>query len=277
MIRRYVLVTLAVVVSVLAVASSTASPSATSILQRQSEPSVREERAVPVDASQERWALEWLSSPKPVCTPEDEPESWMTCPCERVAIGEQGHLSLIRRRANGAVEQLILDPFFETGLTEPGMFALQRWPTRTSDIGVPSTEVGRLVRSRPLVELMSFGDYDHDGRATEFTLWIGNAACGHGQAVLVGVSRRNPKLHVFGTVSHPDVPLVLRPRDWESLRRSGGDATVVDFACGDHGSDQQTEVHLVTRPDGIHAERLTYACEGPRFERGRLLSRGDLQ
>lgn len=244
---------------------------------RDSRPVIREERSVLVDSSSERWALEWLSPPEPVCTPEEDPDGWMTCPCSGFAFGEQGHLALVRHRREQKDETLVLDSFFDAVVAKLGTAVLQRWPVRLGDSDVRSdADAARLVRSRPVVALMTLGDYDHDGHATEFTLKIGNVACGHDEAVVIGVSRQNPALHVFGTASHPTVPLVLQSEDWERLRRSIAGVTVVEWTCGDHGSEQQTEIRLVTRLDGIHAERLLYDCAGPQFKRGRLLSREDL-
>src|SRR6266853_992377 len=126
MTRRHTFLSLAAVALLLAVASPIASSSAVSpTLQRDSEVSIREERAVRVESSDERWALQWLSTPEPVCTPEEDPESWTTCPCGGFAIGEQGHLALTRRRPDHEVEQLVLDPFFEAVVTGPGMAVLQ--------------------------------------------------------------------------------------------------------------------------------------------------------
>ncbi|NTW50957.1 MAG: hypothetical protein HGB22_00005, partial [Chlorobiaceae bacterium] len=106
----------------------------------------------------------------------------------------------------------------------------------------------------------------------EFLLQVGAGPCGHRQTVLVGVSRTNPRLHVFGTVAHPKTPLVLeRPEAWTQFLRSKGSATVVSWPCGDHGSEEQGDVELMAEGNGIRAFRLRYSCgeEG----RGRLLER----
>jgi len=267
------LLAVVVVASVAEISPSPPDPSR----PRDSNPAVREQRLVLVESSSERWELEWTSPPEPVCTPEENPVGWMTCPCDGFEFGEQGHSALIRHRREHEDETLVLDSYFDAVVAKPGMAVLQRWPVRESDFGAQmNADFAQIVRSRPVVDLMSFADYDHDGHATEFTLKVGNLTCGHDQVVVIGVSRQNLALHVFGTASHPDVPLVLQSQDWERLRQSSGDTTVVEWTCGDHGSEQQTEIHLVTGPDGIHGERLLYVCTGPDFRRGPLLSREDL-
>ena len=242
---------------------------------RDSASAVRAERTVQVAAVQERWQLVWLTPPAPACTPETGRDDWMTCPCDGFAFGEQGHLALTRRRRNQPDESLVLDKYFDAVVSRPGVAVLQRWPVIDSDLAAPmSAERERRVRARPAANPMIIADYDHDGRASEFTLKVGNSACGHDEVVAVGVSRRHPELHVFGTGAHPNVPLVLQSGDWDALRRSKGRVTVVEIACGDHGSDQQLELRLDPRPDGIRADSVAYSCTGPNSSRGlRLFSK----
>ena len=127
------------------------------------------------------------------------------------------------------------------------------------------------IRGRPVTRVMAFGDYDHDGRATEFLLEVGTLPCGKRQSVLVGVSAVDSSLHVFTSVAHPERPLVLGPYLWERLRRSGGRAEGVEWPCGDHGADTQTEVRLWTGPTGIDGVRSEYQCTADNA-RGRLIS-----
>ena len=60
-------------------------------------PIIREERNIVIDGVEERWRLEWVSTPSPACAPPVEP-GWMNCPCEGFAFGERGDLVLVRKK-----------------------------------------------------------------------------------------------------------------------------------------------------------------------------------
>jgi hypothetical protein len=51
--------------------------------------------------------------------------------------------------------------------------------------------------------------------------------------------------------------------------------TVIDWACGDHAADEQTELYLQTTPRGIEGLRRRYACTSDD-KRARLLSEDPL-
>ncbi len=242
---------------------------------------LREEATVQVGAVPERWALVWKRTPLPVCGP-DEPELAMTCSCTGFAYGESGELDLVRRRPGRADARLELTPFFHAAGTDgPGdidsLAVLRRWPVRQSDFEDAGTDNGlpAAIRARPAVRAMALGDYDHDGRATEFVLQVGTLPCGRREGILVGVSAADSSLHAFTSVAHPERPLVLEAGLWESLRRSGGGVangvTSVEWPCGDHGSETQTEVRLWAGPSGVGGSRSTYACSAGNT-RGRLIS-----
>lgn len=233
----------------------------------------REEAAVRVGATPERWALEWRQPPRPVCAPDDAGAT--TCPCAGFAYGEMGELDLVRRRPGRPNERLALTPFFREG-ENPGwqkqLAVLQRWPVLESDYAaMDSVDLGPAVRARPVTRVMILRDYDHDGRSTEFLLQVGTLPCGKRQAVLLGVSAANPSLHAFTSVAHPERPLVLGMHLWELLRLSGGSATGVEWPCGDHGADTQTEVRLSAGPAGIDGVRSEHQCTGGNA-RGRRIS-----
>lgn len=141
---------------------------------------------------------------------------------KRFAYGESGQVDLVRKSTTGAVDRLSLAPLFigqETPAAE-GVPVLQRWPVLHSDYSDTSgTETAFLQRieSRPVVHLMTLGDYDHDGRVTEFVLQVGALPCGKREAVVVGVSRARPTLHAFTSVAHPERPLVLEATIWAAL------------------------------------------------------------
>ena len=118
-----------------------------------------------------------------------------------------------------------------------------------------------VVRKRPIVQVMHFEDYDHDGGKTEFYLQTEAISCGHSDGVVIGVSKSDPRLHVFGTVSNPGKPLHLEKHEWDALRDSHSHAVeLVDWACLDHGADTQTELTLEWSSKGINGVRREYTC-----------------
>src|SRR5271165_2055507 len=100
-----------------------------------------------------------------------------------------------------------------------------------------------LVSKRPMVQVMHFADYDHDGKATED--WV---------------SKNNPRLHVFGTASDPNKPLYLQKREWELLLKASAPLEVLDWNCGDHGSEAETRLRVYWTPKGIDGVRHYYSC-----------------
>ncbi len=235
-----------------------------------SKPIVREERSIVIDSKTETWRLEWRMQPEPYCDTGDA--AWLTCPCSGFAFGECGELDLVRLVPGKSEEKVSLTQYFSKGRA-----ILPRWPELESDVDLEdSSNFGQIIRSRPIVAIMNFADYDHDGRATEFPIQIGAGPCGHRSTILVGVSRNNPHLHVFGTIAHPDRPLVLEhPTDWTQLLASGGNTTVAQWACGDHASEEHIEVQLHATANGIEAIRLFYSCDENSTAR-RLLKREEL-
>jgi hypothetical protein len=234
---------------------------------------VREEIAVRVGATKERWALVWRHAPAPACGPEDTARA-LTCPCEGFAYGEQGELDLVRRVPGRAEERLALTPLFREGenpTEAEGLAILQRWPVKDSDYEVTdSVGFAADVRARPVTRTMMLGDYDHDGKATELLVQVGASPCGHRAAVLVGLSNAQPSLHAFSSVGHPTRPLVLEPHIWALLLGASGKFTGVEVQCGDHAAETRTEVELQVGPSGIDGTRVQYEC-APGGARGRLV------
>jgi len=177
-----------------------------------------------------------------------------------------GELDLARRTPGRAEERLALTPLFneeENPAVEVNkeLAVLQRWPVLESDYdAIGSVDIGSKVRARPVTRVMTPGDYDHDGRATEFLLQVGTAPCGHTESVLVGVSAANPSLHAFTSVAHPERPLVLEPHIWKLLLASGERGTGIEIQCGDHGAETQTEVSVHAGSAGIDGTRSVYRC-----------------
>lgn len=234
-------------------------------------PVIREEHKVVVDGVEEHWRLEWASPPKPACPPDDP--AWSTCSCSGFAFGERGNLVLVRKKPGGEEERFALTQLFDGEFDAPasvGEVVLRRWDVHEKDMDQSdSPDFAERVRARPVATVMRFGDYDQDGKATEFLLQIGTLPCGKAMSVAIGVSLHTGTLHVFSTAEHPDRPLILQAWQWESLRDAKGAIKVVDWKCGDHGSDAETELELSADENGIHATRWEYKCD----QEGR---RGDL-
>ena len=227
-------------------------------------PVIREEHKVVVGGVEEHWRLEWASPPSPACSP-DEPDVWSTCPCSGFAFGERGNLVLVRKKPGGEEERFALTQLFDGQFDAPGNVGevvLRRWDVDKKDMDEStSRDFAERVRARPVATVMRFGDYDHDGQATEFLLQVGTLPCGKAMSVAIGVSRHTGTLQVFSTAEHPDRPLVLQDWQWESLRDAKTPIKVVDWKCGDHGSDAETELELAVDENGIHATKWTYDCD----------------
>ncbi len=249
-------------------------------------PEAREWRGVSVNGKPEVWELRWAAPPALVCPPDDP--AWFTCPCEGFAFGESGDLDLIRTLGLGGkeVDRLPLTPLFanhETPAWETGKAVLQRWPVVAirdheawdeADLqgAVQLARFKQEVMQRAPVSLLEVADFNQDAWATEFILQVGVLPGCKRQSVVVGVSPDRPYLHAFGTAEHPDTPIVLYPDHWAELKTAKHPLRVVSWTCGDHGSEQQTELILSIDPAGIHVIQETFSCEGGG-EHGGLLSR----
>ncbi len=245
----------------------------TSALTSQSpSPTIREEQSVIVNGASETWRLEWKTPLKSACGAEDG--GWYTCPCSGFAYGEAGGADLVRISNGREIDRLSLTALFDENLSNIGTLAiLPRWEPQDGDIKLEGTdELLQRVRSRPVVKVMQFGDYDHDGNATEFFLQTGTAPCGKRTGVVVGRVRGSTGLRALGTVLHPNEPLVMKKDEWEALRDATGPIRVVDWHCGDHGSDTEIELELETGPQGISVISRTFACDDNINRRARLLS-----
>jgi hypothetical protein len=234
---------------------------------------IREERVVEVSGKAELWRLEWEHPPISICGPRGV--EFITCPCQGFEFGEQGELDLIRLRSEREVDRLHLTALFETELGDGA--ALRRYPTVESDMGIEdvSEATERLweaIRARAPVRALEVGDFNHDGWATEFVLQIGTLPCGRRLSVLVGVSPDRPALHPFASAEHPQRPLVLYFDHWQRLRTAKKSFRVVEWTCGDHGSEVQNDLVLSVDRKGVHATRETFSCV-PGAEHGPLLSR----
>jgi hypothetical protein len=218
-------------------------------------PMVREEQTVIVDGVTEVWQLIWVGKPKPICEPTD---ASLTCPCQGFGYGEGGFLDLIRMRNGIELDRLPLAPFFK----EWRVAVVQRWqPDTDKDFKLSMRpDFPAIVAKRPITQVMHLADYDHDGLPDEFYLQTEAQPCGKSFGIVIGISKRNPRLHAFGTASKPHKPLYLQKEEWEALRDASGPIEVVDWGCGDHASDTQTTLRLRWTPAGIDGSRRTFAC-----------------
>ncbi|HEX2882486.1 MAG TPA: hypothetical protein VHO25_23355, partial [Polyangiaceae bacterium] len=149
---------------------------------------------------------------------------------------------------------------------------LQRWPVHETDherfkSGPPIEEE---IASRPIVQIMKLGDYNHDGQASEFVLQLGTEPCGHSETVLIGVTPRKPTLHAFASVEEPTKPLINERRVWEKLLTSSGKIVVPILTCGDHGSETEIDVEIRADTKGLHTTSLAYECND-NFKRGKRI------
>lgn len=236
-------------------------------------PLIREEAQVTVGGVRETWRLQWKDVPQPEC--DTSGGIWVACGCNGFAFGERGELDLIRLRDGHESDRLELSPIFVDNELDLGKMAVvQKWPVEKRDIeDRHSDKLPARVAARPIVKIIRLGDYDHDGQATEFFLQTGTLPCAKRTGVVVGVSKKNPRLHVFGTALHPDKPLVLQYEEWQAVLHASGSARMIDWACGDQGADTQTEVELRLTPDGIDVRWREYDCEDEGVQRTLLNER----
>jgi hypothetical protein len=236
---------------------------------------VREEKPVVVDGATELWRLVWEHPPKPACNPEDE--VWYTCPCAGFAFGERGQLDLVRIRNGQEIDRLSLTPMFghDDFPFVPPEAVVQRWERLPRDrLASDARQFARRVHVRPVVSVINLADYDHDGRSTEFFLQTGVLPCGKRMGVVIGLSPGNLRLHAFGSALHPEKPLDLQKPQWDALRSSAGPVRVMDWPCGDHGADTETEIELQATSAGIRAVRREFECT--EHGRGKLLRKTQL-
>ena len=240
-------------------------------------PVIREERKIIINGVEELWQLEWAHTPSPACGPEDA--EWSTCPCSGFAFGESGELTLVRKRQGQKDERLSLSPFFSDDYDSPAASStskavLARWAVHEKDYeDSDKPDFVARVRNRPLMRIMNYKDYDHDGNPTEFMVQVGTLPCGKLMSIVVGISKASPHLHAFSSVKQPKQPLTLQAHQWEALSKAKAPIKVIDWQCGDHGSEEEVELELVAKNGSIHTIRRTYDCK--EDGRGKLLKQED--
>lgn len=225
---------------------------------------LREQRTVAVNGAAESWQLVWQGKPQSMCGPEDL-EMAVTCPCTGFAYGEVGKLALVRKRGGQQVDSMDLGPLFADLPFDhsDGLAAMQWRPMAPRDFdrasdGSPPAFLAEVAR-RPGPRVMQMADYDHDGVASEFLVQVSAGPCGHTEYSAVGVSKANGKLHALGSKAHPDTPLVMPGSAWKALLATRPQR-VVNYPCGDHGTDVQEELALSAAGGAITVQRVLRAC-----------------
>ncbi len=228
-------------------------------------PLIREQRTVVVNGATETWQLRWKSAPKPACGTDDA----VSCQCCGFNYGEGGEMDLVRLQGGREIERLSITAMFQE--PQPPVFderdsgriaVIQRWPYSLDDQerALERADWPSVVAKRAPVTIMNLRDYEHDGQSGQFYLQTSAGPCGSRNGIVIGVSKRNPKLHAISTVLHPDKPVILRNVVWRGLRLSGGVAEPFELTCGDHGADFEIRVRLTWTAKGLIGLRRTFGC-----------------
>jgi len=241
---------------------------------------VREEKIIVVNGHKETWQLRWLHAPKPspYCSPMGESFE-NNCLCAGFAYGESGKLE-VTRRVGKKTERLLLDQFGRAGDydSQGPDTVLRKWEPQSDD---PSDDtnpeaVAKLIASlkrRPESDVLALGDYVHDGVGRQFLFQVGQMTCGKRMSILVGVTAQNPHLHAIKPAPGAIEPIVAEERAWQALLAGGGASTTTFWLCGDHGSEQETELLLVAHGGFVTGTTRSYAC-GKDGQRGNPVGSG---
>ena len=125
-----------------------------------------------------------------------------------------------------------------------------------------------------MVPVLEMGAYADGTAALQFLLQIDSGPCGHRAYVAISVTESRPELHALTSIAHPKRPLIMGRQAWQLLLSGAGQHRVVEWGCGDHGSDVQTELVLSAINGQIDVKRLEYRCED-NDRRGVLISETD--
>jgi hypothetical protein len=175
----------------------------------------REICKVPVDGVDETWTLRWRNRPRR----------------ESGSKTEEGSLEVARAHPGAPLDTLLLDGFFADGVAKLFDYAWADVVLR-SDPGLDSCGL----------VTMHLADYDHDGRATEFVVKIGQET-ERTPSIVVGISRVDPRLHAFGTRADPNHPLVLaNPWDWGEVESAGGPVPLLQTECAEGARYEETVI-----------------------------------
>lgn len=225
---------------------------------------LREQRAVTIGGAAESWQLVWQGKPRSICGPEDV-ETAITCPCTGFAYGELGKLALVRQRGGQEVDRMDLGVLFSDLPADnaDGLAAMPWRPVASTDFdraadGASPAFLAEVAR-RPGPRVMKLADYDRDGMASEFLVQVAAGPCGHTEYAAVGVSKASGRLHALSSKANPAAPLVLPAAAWRAML-GAGPGRVVNYRCGDHGTEQQEELAVSARGGAISVQRVLREC-----------------
>jgi hypothetical protein len=223
-------------------------------------PLIREEQTIVVDGVSEVWRLQWKSPPTPICDANDLSNAGI-CPCQGFAYGESGQLDLVRLSKGREIDRLELTPLFDEVPTYEKVAVVQHWPPEEKDFNdVDAVGFALQAHSRPVVKIMNLADYNHDGQSTEFFLQTGTLPCGKATGIVIGITPTNPRLHAFGTVLNPTMPLIMKVWEWKALLASAHPGEVVDWRCFDHASETETDLELSVSKGEIQGIQREFSC-----------------
>lgn len=215
-------------------------------------PVIDEVKTIEIDGVTETWSLVWRHPPDLTCAD----KAWNTCPCGGFAFGQTGELDLVRKRPGEPDDKLDLNKLSEDPVE------LQRWAPTKADRDKDDPPSPEEIKKRPRVTTMKFGDFDHDGRETEFLFRVGLAGgCGHTSYMIpIGISTKNPKLHMFQSVERQRP--IFNGDDWEKVRTLKGDGPlkIITLQCGDHGSEEEEWTTIRFDADGFHTKNGKRRC-----------------
>lgn len=216
---------------------------------RAATPDVREQARVRVDGVDEVWRLRFVTPSR--ATPLPPPEE-RTCADRYDAGFDAGEVVLERLRDGVVVDAL-------THIAGEHPVALRApWQLYGADHGSPERDLGNPWRT-----LLDVGDYNHDGDATEFVVDLEHIACGHNSSAVVGVTRRNPHLHVLEWTNGGEMRLPNGGHLWEAVRASARGERV-SWPCGDHGAPEAETLRWSPAPGGLRASTQVRSCPSPR-------------
>ncbi len=199
---------------------------------RVSAPDVAEEHRVMVDGVEEVWRVRFTTPPR---LPEPLPEE-PNC-ADWNDQNFENRRAVIERLRDGVVIDRLVNP----SANVPASDAISEAPLatrvaiyrRVRPSAGPQLTLAESERL-PLPTVLSIGDYDHDGRATEFVLPMGFFICGNSSRGVVGLDRKHPRLHLLEWASPAGAHMVGLNIDWEAIReRESGD--IITWHCGNHG------------------------------------------
>jgi len=106
-------------------------------------------------------------TPKSACGPEGD---WLSCPCRGFAYGESGQLDLVRVVNGREIDRLELTPLFGKVLANQDGAIVERWEVQDKDFEESEAKgFAARVRTRPVVKIMHFADYNHDDNPLSFS------------------------------------------------------------------------------------------------------------